>query len=154
MTGWKSSISALATVAIAALLLASAAGCTVMQLKKDVDADELRIAGKEEELKTEEARQASLQEQIATLRKDLETRQVTADDLQSRLAQLQQANANMHARTQEQQALKRRREIKLTTHQKELVDIQQSGATIEEKKKKLEHLKEEIRKSLNLLVHS
>jgi hypothetical protein len=60
----------------------------------------------------------------------------------------------MRARTREQQALKRRREIKLTTHQKELVDIQQSNATIEEKKKKLEHLKEEIRKSLNLLVHS
>ena len=40
------------------------------------------------------------------------------------------------------------------SHQKELVKIQQSDATIAEKKKKLEHLKEEIRKSLNLLMHS
>lgn len=125
-----------------------------MQLKKDVEADELRVATKEEEIKTQEARQASLQEQIASLRKDLETRQVTMEDLQSRLAQLQQANMNTHARTQEQQTLRRRREIKLTAHQKELADIQQSDATIEEKKRKLEHLKEEIRKSLNLLVHS
>jgi len=142
------------TLTAAALLVAGVGGCTVMQLKKDVGADELRVATKEEELKTQEARQASLQEQIASLRKDLETRQVTMEDLRSRLAQLQQANMNMHARTQEQQALKRRREIKLTAHQKELADIQQSDATIEEKKRKLEHLKEEIRKSLNLLVHS
>jgi hypothetical protein len=60
----------------------------------------------------------------------------------------------MRAPTQDQKALKRRRDIKLTTHQKEFADIQQSDASIEEKKKKLEHLKEEIRKSLNLLVHS
>jgi chromosome segregation ATPase len=151
MTDGRPSIRALA---VSALLLASTTSCTVMQLKKGVEADELRIANKEEELKTEEARQASLQEQIASLRKDLETRQVTTQDLQSRLAQLQQANASMRARTQEQQALKRRREIKLTMHQKELADIQQSDTSIEEKKKKLEHLKEEIRKSLNLLVHS
>lgn len=125
-----------------------------MQLKKDVEQDEARVAGKEGELKTEEARQAQLREEIARLQEDLSTRQVSLDDLQSRLEQLQRANANTLDVTQEQRARKQRREVKLKTHQKELVKIQQSDETITEKKKKLEHLKEEIRKSLNLLMHS
>lgn len=137
-----------------AVLTSALCACTVMQLKKDVEQDEARVAGKEGELKSEEARQAQLREEIARLQEDLSTRQVSLDDLQSRLEQLRRANANTLDATQEQRVRKQRREVKLKTHQKELVKIQQSDATITEKKKKLEHLKEEIRKSLNLLMHS
>ena len=142
------------SIIMVALLLPGLYACTVIQLKKDVESDEVRIANKEEELKTEEARQAQLREEITSLQKDLAIWQVLLDDLQSRLAQLRQANANTLARTGKESALKQRREIKLRAHQKELVNIQQSDVTIAEKNKKLEHLKEEIRKSLNLLVHS
>lgn len=142
------------SMAMLAFLTSALCACTVIQLKKDVEKDEVRVAGKEDELKTEEARQARLHEEISQLQEDLATRQVSLDDLQSRLAQLQRANANTPDVTKEQRALKQRRETKLKSHQKELVKIQQSDATIAEKKKKLEHLKEEIRKSLNLLMHS
>lgn len=142
------------SMAMLAVLTSALCACTVMQLKKDVEQDEARVAGKEGELKSEEARQAQLREEIARLQEDLSTRQVSLDDLQSRLEQLRRANANTLDATQEQRVRKQRREVKLKTHQKELVKIQQSDATITEKKKKLEHLKEEIRKSLNLLMHS
>ncbi|MGH8683906.1 MAG: hypothetical protein ACREUM_01000 [Nitrosospira sp.] len=142
------------SMAMLAFLTSALCACTVIQLKKDVEKDEVRVAGKEDELKTEEARQAQLREEISQLQEDLATRQVSLDDLQSRLAQLQRANANTPDVTKEQRALKQRRETKLKSHQKELVKIQQGDATIAEKKKKLEHLKEEIRKSLNLLMHS
>jgi chromosome segregation ATPase len=142
------------SMVMVAFLLPGLCACTVIQLKKDVEGDEIRIANKEAELKTEEARQAQLREEITQLQKDLGTRQVTLDDLQSRLAQLQRANANTLGTTKEQRAIKQQREVKLKAHQKELVEIQQSDATLAEKRKKLEHLKEEIRKSLNLLVHS
>ncbi len=142
------------SMAMLAVLTSALCACTVMQLKKDAEQDEARVVGKEGELKTEEARQAQLRGEIARLQEDLSTRQVSLDDLQSRLEQLRRANANTPDVTQEQRALKQRREVKLKAHQKELVKIEQSDATITEKKKKLEHLKEEIRKSLNLLMHS
>ena len=152
MTSCKSA--RIRSIVMAALLLSGVCACTVIQLKKDVERDEIRVANKESELKTQEAWQAQLREEMTQLQKDLATRQVSLDDLQSRLAQLQRANANTLGTTKEQRAIKRQREVKLKVHQKELVEIQQSDATLAEKKKKLEHLKEEIRKSLNLLVHS
>lgn len=142
------------SVAVLAFLTSALCACTVIQLKKDVGEDEIRVAGKEGDLKSEEARQAQLGEEIAQLQEDLATRQVSLDDLRSRLAQLRWANANTQNATKEQRALKQRREVKLKAHEKEVVKIQQSDASIAEKKKKLDHLKEEIRKSLNLLMHS
>ncbi|HEU4854600.1 MAG TPA: hypothetical protein VFS89_04840 [Nitrosospira sp.] len=137
-----------------ALLMSGLCACTVMQLKKDVETDEARLATKTEELEFEEARQAELNEKIKLLQEDLTTRQMSLDDLKSRLTQLQQANASTSAGTKEQQALKRKRATKLQAHQREVTEIQQSGATIAEKRRRLEYLKGEIRKSLNLLVHS
>jgi chromosome segregation ATPase len=136
------------------LLVYGLCACTVMQLKNEVAQDEVRLATKEDELKSEEARQVELKQQIKLLQDDLATRQMSLDDLKSRLAELQQANASTSASTKEQQALKRKRATKLQAHQKEVTEIQQSGATIAEKRQRLEHLKGEIRKSLNLLVYS
>lgn len=141
-------------ILMTALLMSGLCACTVMQLKKDVETDEARLATKTEELEFEEARQAELNEKIKLLQEDLTTRQMSLDDLKSRLTQLQQANASTSAGTKEQQALKRKRATKLQAHQREVTEIQQSGATIAEKRRRLEYLKGEIRKSLNLLVHS
>ncbi|SEO72798.1 hypothetical protein [Nitrosovibrio sp. Nv6] len=141
-------------ILMTALLMSGLCACTVMQLKKDVETDEARVATKTEELEFEETRQAELNEKIKLLQEDLTTRQMSLDDLKSRLTQLQQANASTSASTKEQQALKRKRATKLQAHQIEVTEIQQSGATIVEKRRRLEYLKGEIRKSLNLLMHS
>jgi chromosome segregation ATPase len=125
-----------------------------MELRHEVKGDEMRIAGKEEELKTEEAQQAKLQADIKTLQQDLSARQMTADDLQSRLVELRRANASTSAKTQEEQARKRQRDATFKKHEREVADVQQSGASIEDKRKRLQYLKGEIRKSLILLEHS
>lgn len=136
-----------------ALLMFTLCACTVIQLKKDVEKDETRIANKEEDLKTEEVRQGQLREEITQLQKDLTTRQVSLDELRSRLTKLQQTNAATPGTTKEQRVLQQQREINLKVHQGELAKIEQSGLSVEEKKKRLAHLKEEIRKSLNRLKY-
>lgn len=143
----------LKSLALVAVFMPALFACTVMALKQDVEKHQVRVADKEGELKNEEAQQAHLREESIQLKKDLATKQVSLDDLKSRLEQLQRLNENTMANTKEKQTLKRKRETKLRAHQNELVEIQQSDTTLAEKERKLKHLKEEISKSLNLLVH-
>jgi len=134
-----------------ALMISALCGCTVMQLRNEVKTDEVRLAAKTDELEIEEARQAQLQQEIAQLKTDLPTRQMSLDDLKARLEQLQRANDATLAQTRTQQDKKRERAAKLQRHQKEVVAIEQSGGSLEEKQKRLQHLKDEIRKSLSML---
>lgn len=144
MTGIRS-------ITVMTLMISGLYGCTVMQLRNEVKTDEVRLAAKTDELKIEEARQAQLQQEIAQLKTDLATRQMSLDDLKMRLGQLQRANDATLAETRAQQEKKRDRAVKLQRHQKEVVAIEQSGASLEEKQKRLQHLKDEIRKSLSML---
>jgi chromosome segregation ATPase len=136
---------------MAVLMILGLYGCTVMQLRNEVKTDEARLASKADELEIEEARQAQLQQEITRLKSDLATRQMSLDDLKVRLEQLQRANDVTLAETGPQQDKKRERAVKLQKHQKEVVAIEQSGGTLEEKQKRLQHLKDEIRKSLSML---
>ena len=138
-------------IPVLALMISGLYGCTVMQLRNEVKTDEVRLAGKTDELKIEEARQAQLQQEITQLKSDLATRQMSLDDLKQRLVQLQQANDATLVETRAQQEKKRDRAVKLQKHQKEVVAIEQSGGSLEEKQKRLQHLKDEIRKSLSIL---
>jgi chromosome segregation ATPase len=144
MTGIRS-------ITMAALMILGLYGCTVMQLRNEVKTDEVRLASKTDELEIEEARQAQLQQEITRLKSDLATRQMSLDDLKVRLEQLQRANDATLAETRPQQDKKRERAVKLQKHQKEVVAIEQSGGNPEEKQKRLQHLKDEIRKSLSML---
>ena len=144
MTGIRS-------ITMAVLMILGLYGCTVMQLRNEVKTDEARLASKADELEIEEARQAQLQQEITRLKSDLATRQMSLDDLKVRLEQLQRANDATLAETGPQQDKKRERAVKLQKHQKEVVAIEQSGGSLEEKQKRLQHLKDEIRKSLSML---
>jgi chromosome segregation ATPase len=139
------------SIKMAALMISGLYGCTVMELKNEVKTDEMRLAGKTDELKIEEARQAQLQQEITRLKSDLATGQMSLDDLKVRLTQLQRANDAILAETKAQQDKKRDRSIKLQKHQKEVIAIEQSGGNVEEKQKRLQYLKDEIRKSLSML---
>ena len=129
-------------------------GCTVMELKDEVKTDEARVAGKEAELKNEQARQAELQQETEQLKSDLANQEMSLGQLKSRLAELQRANDATVAETQAQQAAKRERAAKLQKHQKEVIAIEQSGDSLEEKQKKLQYLKEEVRNSLSMLLQT
>jgi predicted nuclease with TOPRIM domain len=125
-----------------------------MALKQDVDKHEVLVADKENELKKEEAQQARLRDESIHLKKDLATRQVSLDDLKSRLEQLQRANANTAENTKEQRDRKNRLRVKLKTHEKELVKVEQSNMTEAQKQEKLESMKKDITNTLNILLHS
>ena len=144
-------------ISTTALLISTLSVCADAQswnLRNEVKTDEVRVAGKEEELKTEQARQAELQQETEQLKSDLASREMSLDQLKSRLAELQRANDATVAETQAQQATKRERAAKLQKHQKEVIAIEQSGDSLEEKQKKLQYLKEEVRKSLSMLAQT
>ena len=148
------SVRFIGTTALVISTLSVLCACTVMELRNEEKTDEVRLAGKEEELKTEQARQAELQQEMEQLKSDLASRQMSMDELKSRLAELQRANDATVAETQAQQATKRERAAKLQKHQKEVIANEQSGDSLEEKQKKLQHLKEEVRKSLSMLAQT
>src|SRR5690349_7775492 len=91
------------------LLVFILSGCTVMELRNEVKVDEVRLAGKENELKIEEDRKTQLQQDMERLQSDLSARQMSLDDLKLRLEQLQQANAGTRAETTAQRERKRER---------------------------------------------
>ncbi|KIO48731.1 hypothetical protein SQ11_10025 [Nitrosospira sp. NpAV] len=125
-----------------------------MALKQDVEKHEVLVADKENELKKEEAQQTRLREESIQLKKDLATKQVSLDDLKSRLEQLQRANASTAENTKEQRERKDRLRVKLKTHEKELVKVEQSNMTETQKQEKLESMKKDITKTLDILLHS
>ena len=144
----------LRSLALIALFMPGLGACTVMALKQDVEKHEVLVTDKENELKKEEAQQARLREESIQLKKDLATKQVSLDDLKSRLEQLQRANANTAENTKEQRDRKNRLRVKLKTHEKELVKVEQSNMTEAQKQEKLESMKKDITNTLDILLHS
>ena len=125
-----------------------------MAMKQDVDKRRAVVAVKEDDLKTVEAERALLHEQSIKLKNDLAAGQVSLDDLKLRLEQLERVNANMAEATEEQRVRKRQGEVKLKNHQKAVIKVEQSGATTEQKQKKLESMRDEIIDTLDLLLKS
>lgn len=144
----------LKSLALVAFFMPGLCACTIMALKQDVDKHEVLVADKENELKKEEAQQARLHEESIQLKKDLATQQVSLDDLKSRLEQLQRANANTAENTKEQRDRKNRLRVRLKTHEKELVKVEQSNMTEAQKQEKLEAMKKDITNTLDILLHS
>ena len=142
------------SITFVAFLATAMSACTIMAMKQDVDKRRAVVAVKEDDLKTVEAERALLHEQSIKLKNDLAAGQVSLDDLKSRLEQLERVNANMAEATEEQRVRKRQGEVKLKNHQKAVIKVEQSGATTEQKQKKLESMRDEIIDTLDLLLKS
>jgi chromosome segregation ATPase len=129
--------------------------CTIAQLREDVSQREVRVQAKDSELKTEEGKQVALRDAMKRLEEDLSARQMSLDDLQSRLDQLQRASEALDATTAQQRARKQHLSQQLDRYRTELRSLQQSAdISVDEKRKKLDQLKLEIRKALELLAQS
>lgn len=137
-----------------ALLMPGLSACTVMALRNDVNQHEAIVADKESTLKNAEEEQVRLREESKQLEIDLSTTQVSMNDLQSRLIQLQRLNANTREDTEEKKELKRKRTKQLKNHQVELAKVQQSNTTLAEKQKELESIKKKIADTLKILASS
>lgn len=149
------------SVRIAALGLCvavSLAGCTVMEMRKDVEQREARLQVKQSELDQAEQQQTALKQRQSALIADLESRQMTLDDLQARLDQLKAENDRASATTGEQRARQRdldskiaQQRLAIERQKQEIAMLERKNAlSADEKRKRIDYLKSEIRRQLEL----
>lgn len=138
-----------------AFLMLGMSSCTITDLHQSISRQATRVESKEAMLSSDEAKQGALRDEIQTLWIDLRKREMSLDELQSGLDQLQRQNELTAEATHEQSMRKRRLTQQLTLYQRDLAMLQvNSNMLAEEKRKKIKYLQGEIRKALELLVHS
>ncbi len=140
--------------AVLAIVIVATTGCTVLDEKRKLDADQVRVHDKETALSSEQRRGASLEAEKQGLMRDLSDRRVTLEQLDGRLAQLQAQNANSVGTTKAQQdrndrlasaIAARRAEIKVLGNRTDLLDA--------EKLRRIDALKQQIGQQLEFQLH-
>ena len=145
-------------VAAVAVLVAMAGGglgaCTVAELRRDIDRTQARIDDKQQALAADEARRDALEQQRRGFVADLEARRMSLDEMNRRLAQLQADNRRIAATTAQQQAQQRRLDEQLAQQRAEIARLQaEGGGTDDDKRRRLERLRQELRRQLELQLH-
>jgi hypothetical protein len=137
-----------------ATLVASsiAAGCTIAEIKADNTRREQQVKVKEQQLQQAQHTQASLQDERLRLAEDLRTRELSVAELQGRLLQLQRLNAATAANTQEQLQKKAARDKQLGDAARQIKAVEQdTTSTPDAKARHLDAVKQQLRKTLELL---
>jgi chromosome segregation ATPase len=136
------------------ILAAFLSGCTIAELQRQERAGTERVRLKEVNLHAEQERTDALSSQKEQLTAELSHRQVSLDELNARVDQLQAANArdyaaNDAARLERQRLIGKIRELNV-----QLVALQQSTDTAtEQKQQRIEYLKQQVSAQLDLLLH-
>jgi hypothetical protein len=132
-----------------------AAACTITEMRADNARREQQVQTKELELQREMQTQSQLQIERQRLLEDLRSRELTVDELKARLAELQRLNATSLTTTQKQQVQKLSREKQLSEAASQVNDLERdSTLTQEAKAKRLEAVRRQLRKTLELLADS
>lgn len=142
------------SAAAAAAALCCLAGCTISQLKQDVAQTQARIEDKQRALDASQVQQGELRQEQVRLASELGSRQLSLSELNHRLDQLQAANRRSMAATEEQREQKRRLDEQIRKHKQELAQIQApNGLSDDDKRRRIEQLRQEIKKQLELQTH-
>ena len=136
-----------------ALSLAALSGCTIVQMRSDLQARQTRIDAKQEQLQSLRATNAQLAAESDRLRGDLQQRELNASELHARLDRLIQLNEAAKASSAQQQAeqQERRRQLQAVSRQAQALD-QATGMSEEEKQEKLTALRAKTRDLLKILL--
>lgn len=138
-----------ATLAAACLV----AGCTINEMRTDTSRREQDVRTKEAELERAQQAQAQLQAERQRLVDDLRTRELTVGELKMRLQELQRLNVGSRAATQEQQQQRASREKQLSEAANQVKALEQdSTSTQDAKAKRLDAVRRQLRKTLELLA--
>jgi chromosome segregation ATPase len=134
--------------------VASLDGCTIAELQRQQRADTQRVQLKEANLHAEQERTDALNGQKEQLTAELSLRQVSLDELNARVDQLQAANARQYA-ANDAVRLERQRLIgNIQELNTQLTALRHSPDTAtEQKQQRVEYLKQQIRAQLDLLLH-
>lgn len=136
-----------------ALVLAALSGCTIVQMRSDLQERQTRIDAKQQQLESLRATNAALAAESDRLRGDLQRRELDADELHARLDRLIQLNEAAQASSAQEQAAKqeRRRQLQAVSRQAQELD-RDTGLTAEEKQQRLTALREKTRDLLKILL--
>jgi septal ring factor EnvC (AmiA/AmiB activator) len=131
------------------------AGCTIVQMRADNERHEQQVQTREQELQREMQTQDQLQAERQRLLDDLRSRELTLDELKVRLEQLQRLNASLLADTQEEQRRKAARAKQLNEAANQVNGVEHDPSlTPAAKAKRLEDVRNELRKTLELLANT
>lgn len=136
-----------------ALALAALSGCTIVQMRSDLDARQTRIDAKQQQLQSLRATNAQLAAESDRLRGDLQQRELNANELHERLDRLIQLNEAAQASSAREQAeqQERRRQLQAVSRQAQELD-QATDMTAAEKQEKLTALRAKTRDLLKILL--
>jgi chromosome segregation ATPase len=134
--------------------IAALNGCTIVELQREEKADTEKVRQQTAALQAEQARNDSLVQQQAQLKTELAQRQLSLNDLNARVDQLQAANARDATANEE---LRHQRAVligKIHDTGVQLVALQQDpGNASAQKQAQIDFLKRQIQDQLNLLLH-
>lgn len=136
-----------------ALAMAALSGCTIVQMRSDLQARQSRIDAKQQQLESLRATNAALAAQSVRLRDDLQRRELDASELHARLDQLIRLNEASQASSARERAeqQERRRQLQAVSRQAQELD-RETGLTAEEKQQKLAALKAKTGELLKILL--
>jgi chromosome segregation ATPase len=126
-------------------------GCALRELQRDIQEKEQRIPIKEEELKNLEKQQSILEEEKKSLLSDLDNKQMTLNNLYARLKNLRRENAHLKTYTAQQRKKQMNFEVQTQQYMNEIDTIKNNDQiSNEEKNKRIQELKNQIRDNLKL----
>jgi chromosome segregation ATPase len=134
-------------------MLVGLSGCTIVDMRNDVQDRQTRIDAKEQQLGELSATQTELSGESDRLKNDLQQRELNASELRARLDELIKLNeaAQVSSAQQLAQQQERRRQLQAVSQQAHALD-QDKSLSDEEKQKELNALKEKTRALLKVLL--
>jgi hypothetical protein len=134
-------------------VLVGLSGCTVVEMRNDVQNRQTRIDAKEQQLDELRATQTELATESERLKDDLQRSELGASELRTRLDELVKLNeaAQVSSAQQRAQQEERRRQLKAVRQQAQALD-QDTSLSGEDKQKRLDSLKEKTRQLLKILL--
>jgi len=122
-------------------------------MREDNERRAQRVRTTELQLEQETRTQTQLQAERQRLLDDLQSRELTFNELESRLAELQRLNAASLAATQEQQRQKAARERQLSEASRQVKDLRPDSTLPQAAKaERLDAARRKLRKTLELLA--
>ena len=136
-----------------ALALAALSGCTIVQMRSDLQERQTRIDTKQQQLQSLRATNAELATESDRLRDELQRRELDANELHMRLDRLIQLNEAAQASSAQEQAAQqeRRRQLQAVSRQAQELN-EDTGLTPDEKEQRLAALREKTRDLLKILL--
>lgn len=131
------------------VLVVSGCNSALLQTRRENQETEQRLVDKNMELRTLDEQNQYLLAEKNRLSADLNQQSMTLDELNARLTELQRENSRIKTTTRAEQAKKAKMQQSLDTYSRKVAALSNDDQlTVEEKKKKIDALKQQIRKYL------